>query len=705
MMRALIVTMCLLASASQAQWQRTAGPCGGPFYDAVEINGVQYLGTFGGVYRSSNAGGRWEAIGLTGKMIYRLAGSGSLLLAAVDTVLWRSSNAGNSWDSVMAFDGVIRSIAFLGDIPFVSLAGVVIGSDSTGGGVYRSRDGGITWSNSGSGMGRHLYVRGLLASGNAIVAVSYRSGIYRSLDSGATWSLRHTPSASSERLWASNVNAGRLVVGGTSRTLLVSSDNGASWVAKGCEGMSESATIYTVGFIGQLGIAGTLDDTTYLTNDGGATWTIAGGQFTQGTTVYSVKALGGELAIGSYLGPLYGSDGFLWTPRREGMTASYVPALAIQGGTIFAGSAWGIQSSTDSGATWVFPGGTDASVNKDIHAFYKVYGTLCATSSGGTLTHTDAGRFWRGGGGSNTGAPYTIAQIGSTLFGDAGIGVVKSTDLGSTWILTTPPSDSVQVTHVLEHGGDLYAATVQSVYDTLPSALGGVWRSRDLGDHWQFVSTGLPGDMQPSSFVSMGSKMYIGTWTGVYESTDGSRWIHLPVLDTSVYAFVLPPLGSSLFVYENGLGTVRSVDGGNTWSRIDQGLFDQQIFSLVANSTYMFGGVGDIGVWRRPISEVGVRIPPSSNTPSSISLEQNHPNPVSGNEKRTTIGYSLVESEHVVLTVCDLLGREISMLVDRDMHPGRYEVDLRTTGLRAGTYQYTLRIGERVETKRLEIVE
>jgi hypothetical protein len=59
------------------------------------------------------------------------------------------------------------------------------------------------------------------------------------------------------------------------------------------------------------------------------------------------------------------------------------------------------------------------------------------------------------------------------------------------------------------------------------------------------------------------------------------------------------------------------------------------------------------------------------NIPGASSLDQNYPNPFN---PETRIGYSLAQKGHTRLSVFDLLGREVAVLVDTEQVVGYHEV-------------------------------
>ena len=85
-----------------------------------------------------------------------------------------------------------------------------------------------------------------------------------------------------------------------------------------------------------------------------------------------------------------------------------------------------------------------------------------------------------------------------------------------------------------------------------------------------------------------------------------------------------------------------------------------------------------------------------------FTLAQNHPNPF---KNYTTISYGLAAASSVVLTVHDLIGREVARLVDDVKEPGRYTVPFDAGGLAAGIYIYRLRTGRFVATKKILLLK
>jgi subtilisin family serine protease len=94
----------------------------------------------------------------------------------------------------------------------------------------------------------------------------------------------------------------------------------------------------------------------------------------------------------------------------------------------------------------------------------------------------------------------------------------------------------------------------------------------------------------------------------------------------------------------------------------------------------------------------------SSTLPVASALHGNYPNPV---REGTTIAFDVAEPGRATLEVFDLLGRRVATLVDREVTPGRYDVEwtrAETRRLAAGTYIYRLRTPDWTEARRLVLV-
>ena len=84
--------------------------------------------------------------------------------------------------------------------------------------------------------------------------------------------------------------------------------------------------------------------------------------------------------------------------------------------------------------------------------------------------------------------------------------------------------------------------------------------------------------------------------------------------------------------------------------------------------------------------------------PDNFELSQNYPNPFNPS---TTIRYSVPSRSTVVLKIYDILGGEVSTLVNEEKDRGVYNITFSASNLASGIYLYQLRAGSFVETKKM----
>ena len=167
----------------------------------------------------------------------------------------------------------------------------------------------------------------------------------------------------------------------------------------------------------------------------------------------------------------------------------------------------------------------------------------------------------------------------------------------------------------------------------------------------------------------------------------------------------------SIFVFEveKFIPLPSSLDNGNKggWSKI--GVVENKIFGKTS-SNYSFFDLGTSGknIYRvKQISRDGRE--QYSNTVEVIVggsnrhlLAQNFPNPFNPS---TLISYYLPKDGRVTLKVYDLIGKEVTTLVNSEVNSGIHEVMFDGKDLKSGIYYYTLRSGNFIETKRMLIVK
>ncbi|HEY5535566.1 MAG TPA: M20/M25/M40 family metallo-hydrolase [Ignavibacteria bacterium] len=88
--------------------------------------------------------------------------------------------------------------------------------------------------------------------------------------------------------------------------------------------------------------------------------------------------------------------------------------------------------------------------------------------------------------------------------------------------------------------------------------------------------------------------------------------------------------------------------------------------------------------------------------PKSFELKQNYPNPFN---PVTKINYAVPRAEFVTIKIFDILGREVSTLINGKLEAGFYTFDFDASSLSSGVYLYKMNAGSFEKTMRMVVVK
>ncbi len=124
------------------------------------------------------------------------------------------------------------------------------------------------------------------------------------------------------------------------------------------------------------------------------------------------------------------------------------------------------------------------------------------------------------------------------------------------------------------------------------------------------------------------------------------------------------------------------------------GTIGQTVIGRSAGTTF----AASAGFWGDGGVILSVEDPGTTEIPAEYALRQNYPNPFNPS---TTVKYELPKASQVNLSVCDMLGREVTTLVDEREEAGAHEVRFDASGLSSGVYFCRLKAGDFVQTRKL----
>lgn len=143
--------------------------------------GLVFAGTNEGVFRSDDDGGTWLQVnnGMTHRTVLALAigHTGSILAGTEGGGVYITNNSGGNWQQTGLTTTTVQALHSAPDAMVYA---------ATSDGVYRSTDGGSTWSQQNTGL-LTTTVRSVVADVHGQVFVGTKRGVFRSLDHGSHW--------------------------------------------------------------------------------------------------------------------------------------------------------------------------------------------------------------------------------------------------------------------------------------------------------------------------------------------------------------------------------------------------------------------------------------------------------------------------------------------------------------------------------------
>lgn len=389
-----------------------------------------YAGTSSGVWTSVNDGVTWTPInaGMQFSWVYAVAaipnGSGVTLFAGA----MRSTDNGQTW--APAANGMTNlAVWALTTAPNASG-----GTDlyaGTGDGVFRTSNYGDSWTNASFVAS---YIRAVEVAPSGTILAGTDMDIYRSGDGGATWTDNNSQARAQD--FAINLDGASgvsLFVGGIYTGVQKSIDDGMTWNDSN-NGIDvpdlevNSIAVIPNGAGGSNILTGTYDGIFRSTNDG-ALWQSVDPIAMPLDFIAVPNGSGGDnIFAGGFNGVWKSTNyGQTWGTSGLGVVVQELASTA-NGANVFAASdVFGVYRSTDGGATWALV--NDGLSDLSIVALLSPDGAnLFAAGAGGVFLSTNHGASWSSvSDGLTSGGPsLALSPDGSTLIaGTAGFGVWK----------------------------------------------------------------------------------------------------------------------------------------------------------------------------------------------------------------------------------------------------------------------------------------
>jgi len=686
-----------------------------------------------GLYKSTDAGETWikivtefDPITQFGDLVVSPHNS-NILLAALGSGnenlptptnqgIWRSSNAGLNWDKVINTTGAF-------DVEFhptdQSVVYAATGNQQSQGGFHKSTDGGLTF-------------------------VQYNNGLPSTDQIGR---IQFSLAQSNPSIMYCVIYNSSPITGGRKTCAYKTTNAGDSWfqISNGVNiaGTYNGTTVDDQGsydlcitvnpanpdniFLGNVEMSKSYDGSSisFLRNPAGYTGGNGAWDGYVHVDVHIIKFAPSNPSI-----VYVGCDGGIYKSLNGGQTFSHVnngintiqfyrvASHPTDPNKLFGGAQDnGAFETINKGTTpWIFKQSGDG-----MECFYDYSNSsiiFSGTQSGALSKSTNGGLNWYEIRSSNSDSnawctPYWQHPTNpNVIYGAALYKIIKSTDKGEEWENVS----SVITTEAIYSAIQSKPNTNNMMLITNDSRK--VYKSSDEGATWTDItanSTLFTGAnlMRVQADPVNENTFYITrasyTTAQVLKTTNfGVNWIDissdLPKITAS--DIFIDSANTDILFVANDFGVYRSTNGGTNWDRLSQGF---PFVPVLDFNLYNYNGVRYLraathgrGVYEINIDAISVRDPRQIVYADNYVLYQNYPNPYNA---ITNISYKITVSQFVNLTVFDILGKEISVLVNENKPAGTYQIKFDSGNLPSGIYYYKLKAGDFSEVKKMVLIK
>jgi photosystem II stability/assembly factor-like uncharacterized protein len=612
-----------------------------------------------GIYRSTDDGINWieKNNGLAELIINSLVvdSKGWLYAAHSNQYLSRSTDNGESWS--MMNNGLLSNCVY--SLSVDTLDFIYAGTSN---GLYKSTNSGVSWDL----VYQDLYIREILdlqINSQNNIFIGNNGGLYRSTDSGLSW-IRLPTGNYPDQIIAVNLSKDDKIFISTNNGIYRSVNNGDDWTYLHINLLDSTYQLVANAFAfpdNNSLIIGAINQGIYYSSDNGNSWLTKN----NGINAFSIFSVN------------FGNNGLILVGIEQG-AANFI--------------------SLDGGQTWR-------------HSYDGIAGARCMATIGEKIfigndntlfMSSDFGNSWimknNGLTPGNIRGLFFDKKI-NTLFTGTSRGIYKSNDEGENWIYTG--LNGIKIIGIAQDkDGVIYASAIDGTY------LCYLYYSTDYGNTW--IQTNLISIGMSSPKINNKGTIFISSFTfhssGVHKSTDmGLTWDYsnIGLEDTLTKSIELNQNGD-IFVLTSTKGVFKSSDEGTSWSKFNEGIWNSRLMNIAVDSAgFLYVGTRGSGVFKTIKSSITNIVEPIQ-TLNNYLLQQNYPNPFNPS---TSIQYSIGSKQFITLKVYDVLGNEVTTLVNEYREAGSYSITFDAVQLPSGVYIYKIQAGDFVSSKKMLLLK
>jgi hypothetical protein len=229
-----------------------------------------------------------------------------------------------------------------------------------------------------------------------------------------------------------------------------------------------------------------------------------------------------------------------------------------------------------------------------------------------------------------------------------------------------------------------------------------LWRWGGKNNQFTFINDSL-GFSHQHSINRIDNGNFILFDNGNFHTPQFSRALEYQVDEKAKTATLVWQFRHSPDVFTVAMGSVQRLSNGNTfigWGASTMGATEVR---SDGNTVYEIQFPDTVFSYRalKYTLNTTTSAPENLQMPASSSLSQNYPNPFNPS---TNITFSIPDVQYVSLKVYDLLGKEITTLINNTMNPGSHSVQWNAANIPSGVYFYRLQAGSFMDTKKLVLL-
>lgn len=570
------------------------------FYNGDALRGA-------GILKSTDGGTTWAQLAATNttdfQYVNRLAISkdGAKILAATRTGLFLSTNAGTSWTKT-------RSGEFL-DVRFHPTSAIHAIAGGRNGLVIRTSTGGTTWlATTGvpavADFGGRVEIAFAPSNGLIVYASVDRNGgeLYRSNDGGATFTLRNTGTSYlgdqgwyDNALWVSPKNPAHVIVGGIDLWRSTNSGGTLTQISQWWSAPTESAHADHHVIVAHPAFNGTTNKKVFFGNDGGV---YRANDYTTVAKTSGWQELNNNLLVTQFYS------------MAVNPTTKEVVGGTQDNGTLFFKPSTGAQQWKE---TFGGDGGYSAADPTDPNYFYGSYVFLAihrSTDRGVSADYIYDGITDVDTNCANFIAPFVLDPNSSSRMFAGGCSLWRTSNVKATaptWTKIKPTRGDVPISAIAVAKGNSNIVWVGhndgAIFKTA-NAMAAV-------PTWTRVTTGLPAryvnrlTISPTNanvvYASFGGFSSQNVWKTTNGGTSwaarsGSGASALP--SVPIYSLVIHPTTPTTLYVGSEIGVHYSTDDGVTWHNNRSGPSATAVDELVFSGTSLYAATHGRGIYR-----------------------------------------------------------------------------------------------------------